>query len=231
MEKNLDNTQKIGKLFIVATPIGNLEDITLRALRILKEVDLVACEDTRVTRKLLAHYNIETQPIAYHQHTSDARIQKIVDEILAGKNVAVVTDAGTPGVSDPGNILVATAIDNDIVVLPIPGASALASIISIAGIDMQQFSFLGFPPHKKGRETYFKKVAASDMPVIYYESPHRVIKNLEMLQKFSPEKKIIVGRELTKMFEQVVRGNTEEVLTYFAQNPSKIKGEFVIVVY
>jgi 16S rRNA (cytidine1402-2'-O)-methyltransferase len=223
--------ENCGKLYIVATPIGNLEDITLRALRVLKEVDMVACEDTRVTRKLLSHYNIETQAIVYHQHTKDDKIAKIISQILEGKNVAVVTDAGTPGVSDPGNILVAEAIANDIVVLPIPGASALASIVSVAGIDMQQFSFLGFPPHKKGRETYFKKVAASEIPVIYYESPHRVIKNLEMLAKFSTDKKIILGRELTKMFEQVVRGNIAEVLEYFAANPTKIKGEFVIIVH
>lgn len=221
----------IGTLYIVATPIGNLEDITLRALRILKDVDFVACEDTRVTRKLLNHYNIATPAIVYHQHTKDDKIQKIIDELLVGKNVALVTDAGTPGVSDPGNILVAEAIVNDIVVLPIPGASALASIISIAGIDMQQFTFLGFPPHKKGRETYFKKVSALEIPVIYYESPHRVLKNLEMLAKFSTGKKIILGRELTKMFEEVVRGSIEEVQAYFANNPTKIKGEFVIVVY
>ncbi|MDD5464374.1 MAG: 16S rRNA (cytidine(1402)-2'-O)-methyltransferase [Candidatus Moranbacteria bacterium] len=231
MTENLNNSQEIGKLFIVATPIGNLEDITLRSLRILKEVDMVACEDTRVTRKLLNHYSIETQAIVYHQHTKDDKIKKIIDEILAGKNVAVVTDAGTPGVSDPGNILVAEAIANNIIVLPIPGASALASIISVAGIDMQQFTFLGFPPHKKGRETYFKKVAASEIPVIYYESPHRVIKNLTLLLEFAPQKKIILGRELTKMFEEVVRGSIEEVLEYFSKNPSKIKGEFVIVVY
>ncbi len=223
--------EKIGTLFIVATPIGNLEDITLRALRVLKEVDLVACEDTRVTRKLLNHYNIATQAIVYHQHTKDDKIQKIMDEMLAGKNVALVTDAGTPGVSDPGNILVAEAIANGIIVLPIPGASALASIISVAGIDMQQFTFLGFPPHKKGRETYFKKVSALEIPVIYYESPHRVLKNLEMLAKFSVDKKIIVGRELTKMFEEVVRGSIEEILAYFESNPTKVKGEFVIIVH
>ena len=223
--------EKIGKLYIVATPIGNLEDITLSALRILKEVDLIACEDTRVTRKLLSHYNIETQAIVYHQHTKDDKIQKIIDEILAGKDVAVVTDAGTPGVSDPGNILVAEAFANNIIVLPIPGASALASIISVAGIDMQQFTFLGFPPHKKGRETYFKKVSILDIPVVYYESPHRVIKNLEMLLKFAPNKKIILGRELTKMFEEIIRGNISEVLEYFANNPSKVRGEFVVIVH
>jgi 16S rRNA (cytidine1402-2'-O)-methyltransferase len=225
-----------GILYIVATPIGNLEDITLRAIRILKEVDIIACEDTRVTRKLLHHYTIVTDVIAYHQHTSDDRIEKIISQIMEGKNVAIVTDAGTPGVSDPGNILVAQAISRGIITLPIPGPSALASIVSIAGIDMQQFIFLGFPPHKKGRETYFKKVIALQIPVIYYESPHRVIKNLEMLAKLSlesqlAEKNIIIGRELTKMFEQVVRGNIKDVIQYFANNPTKIKGEFVVIVH
>ncbi|EKD58648.1 MAG: hypothetical protein ACD_56C00078G0005 [uncultured bacterium] len=220
-----------GKLYIVATPIGNLEDITLRALRILKEVDLIACEDTRVTRKLLNHYDITTHCIAFHQHSDNEKISKIVDDLKNGKNIALVTDAGTPGVSDPGNKLVEAAIENDIEVQPIPGASAVASIVSVAGVDMQQFCFLGFPPHKKGRETYFKKVAAFEMPVIFYESPHRVLKNLEMLQQFAPDKKIILGRELTKMFEQTVRGSIGDVLKYFQENPSKVKGEFVIVVY
>ena len=222
---------EFGKLYIVATPIGNLEDMTLRALRLLKEVDLIACEDTRVTRKLLNHYSIGTSCIAFHQHSDNEKIQKLIADLKDGKNIALVTDAGTPGVSDPGNILVKAAIENDVIVLPIPGASAIASIVSVAGIDMQQFTFLGFPPHKKGRETYFKKVSASEIPVIYYESPHRVIKNLEMLAKFSENKKIILGRELTKMFEEVVRGEIAEVLEYFAENPTKIKGEFVIVVY
>lgn len=227
-----------GTLFIVATPIGNLEDITLRALRILKEVDLIACEDTRVTKKLLNHYSIDTKCITYQQHTSSDKIGNIIKDLKEGKNIALVTDAGTPGVSDPGNKLVEAAIEADIVVLPIPGASAIASMISIAGIDMQQFTFLGFPPHKKGRETYFKKVSASEIPVMYYESPHRVIKNLEMLQKFSVGlpagrhgKKIILGRELTKMFEEVVRGSIEDVLKYFQENPSKVKGEFVVIVH
>ena len=254
-----------GKLYIVATPIGNLEDITLRGLRILEESDLIACEDTRVTRKLLNHYNITTSCTAYHQHSGTDKTAQIVAQILEGKNVALVTDAGTPGVSDPGNILVEAAIAAGIIVLPIPGASALASIISIAGIDMQQFTFLGFPPHKKGRETYFKKVAASNVPVIYYESPHRVLKNLELLnelcschpaldagssltlksgkvldsrfrsndnviQSCENTKKIILGRELTKMFEEVVRGSIDDILKYFQENPSKVKGEFVIIV-
>ncbi|EKE18472.1 MAG: hypothetical protein ACD_9C00324G0001 [uncultured bacterium] len=235
---------KNGILYIVATPIGNLEDITLRALRILKEVDLIACEDTRVTRKLLNHYSIATHSIAFHQHTDSEKTQKIIEDLKGGKNIALVTDAGTPGVSDPGNKLVEAAIAAEIIVLPIPGASAIASIVSVAGIDMQQFTFLGFPPHKKGRETYFKKVAASKIPVMYYESPHRVLKNLELLAELSKTefdseseknsgkaKKIILGRELTKMFEEVVRGSIEEVLKYFQEIPSKVKGEFVIIVH
>lgn len=237
---------ELGKLYIVATPIGNLEDITLRALRILKEVSLIACEDTRVTRKLLSYYSISTQTISFHQHSDTDKIEKLVEQLKEGKDIALVTDAGTPGVSDPGNKLVEAAFEAEIVVVPIPGASALASIISVAGIDMQQFCFLGFPPHKKGRETYFKKVAASDIPVMYYESPHRVLKNLELLKELlevkppiggltskdtSKKKKIILGRELTKMFEQILRGSIEDTMQYFQENPSKIKGEFVIIVY
>lgn len=220
-----------GTLYIVATPIGNLEDITLRALRILKEADLIACEDTRVTSKLLKHYSISKPSVSFHQHTKVAKTGALVERILAGENVALVTDAGTPGVSDPGNILVAEAVKNEISVVPIPGASALASMVSVAGIDMQKFVFLGFPPHKKGRETFFREAADAEYPVIYYESPHRVLKNLAKLAEFAPAKQIILGREITKMFEQVVRGEINEILTYFAQNPGKIKGEFVIIVY
>lgn len=220
-----------GILYIVATPIGNLEDITLRALRILKEVDLIACEDTRVTGKLLSHYSISKPTTSLHHHSGKAQFEKIISELEAGKSVAFVSDAGTPGVSDPGNKLVEEVLAAGFEIVPIPGVSALATIISVSGSDMQQFSFFGFPPHKKGRETFFKKVSASEIPVVYYESPHRVIKNLEMLGEFSQDKKIIVGRELTKMFEQIVRGTVEEILEYFKQNPTKIKGEFVVVVH
>ena len=220
-----------GILYIVATPIGNLEDITLRALRILKESDAIACEDTRVTSRLLSHYNISKPLISFHQHSKDNKINVLVEKLLAGDNIALVTDAGTPGVSDPGNILVEEAVKNEINVVPIPGVSAVAALISVAGIDMQKFTFLGFPPHKKGRETFFKEVASLEYSVMYYESPHRVIKNLTLLSQLAPEKKIILGRELTKMFEQVVRGNIDDILCYFEENPGKIKGEFVIIAY
>ena len=222
---------KNGTLYIIATPIGNLEDITLRALRILKEVDLVACEDTRVTSKLLSHYNISKPLISLHHHSGQNQFEKIITELSSGKNVAYVSDAGTPGISDPGNKLVEAAINENIKVVPIPGATALAAIVSVSGIDMQSFVFLGFPPHKKGRETFFKKVSAEELPVVYYDSPHRVLKNIELLENFSPEKHVIVGRELTKMFEEIVRGSTKEIKNYFESNPEKLKGEFAIIIH
>lgn len=219
-----------GTLYIVATPIGNLEDITLRALDILKKVGVIACEDTRVTAKLLARYEIKKPLISFHQHSQLSKFDKIITELKSGQDVALMTDAGTPGISDPGNKLVEEVIKNNIKIIPIPGPSALGAIISIAGIDMQRFIFLGFPPHKKGRETFFKEIAGAEYPVVYYESPHRVIKNLELLQNLSSGKKIILGRELTKMFEEIVRGSISDVLEYFQKNPDKIKGEFVIIV-
>jgi 16S rRNA (cytidine1402-2'-O)-methyltransferase len=204
--------------------------MTFRAVETLKMVDLVACEDTRVTKKLLNHYGVETPTISYFQHSKLAKISQIMEVLKSGKNVALVTDAGTPGVSDPGNKLVEQALVEQIRVVPIPGAAGLTALISVAGIDMQKFVFLGFPPHKKGRETFFKEVMASvekDLPVMFYESPHRILKALKSLGSL----KIIVGRELTKMFEEVVRGTAEEALQYFESHPEKTKGEFVIIVY
>lgn len=220
-----------GVLYIVATPIGNLGDITVRALEVLRQVDLVLSEDTRVTKKLLSHYEIATPTLSCHEHTEKGKLAQIIERLKAGESMALVTDAGTPGLSDPGNVLVLLALTSDIVVVPVPGVSALATMVSIAGIDMREFAFLGFPPHKKGRETFFKRLATSDIPVMYYESPHRVIKNLELLKTFAPEKKIILGRELTKLFEEVVRGNVETVVAYLLSDPNKTKGEFVIIAY
>jgi 16S rRNA (cytidine1402-2'-O)-methyltransferase len=220
-----------GILYIVATPIGNFEDVTLRALRILKEADLIACEDTRITRRLLDHYNIKSPMVSYHQHSKLQKIDFLINKLKEGKNIALVTDAGTPGISDPGNILVAEAVKNDIEIHPIPGPSALASIISVAGIDLQKFLFLGFPPHKKGRETYFKEIINLKYPAIYYDSPHRVIKNLELLKLLGCEKRIIIGREITKIFEEIIRGNISDILLYFKENPGKVKGEFAVIIY
>jgi len=227
-----------GILYIVATPIGNLKDITYRAVETLQMVDLIVCEDTRNSRKLLDHYEIKIPTMSFYQNIRKGgatkpvpKLDLIIQELKNGKNVALITDAGTPGISDPGNQLVASAVENEIVVVPIPGASTISAMISVAGIDLTQFVFLGFPPHKKGRETFFKKVVAFEIPVIYFESPHRVIKNLELLKSLSSEKKIILGRELTKMFEEIVRGNSQEVLEYFQNNQDKIRGEFVVIVY
>jgi len=229
---------EIGKLYIVATPIGNLEDITLRALRVLKEVDLILCEDTRVTKKMLDRYEIQKPLLSYHHHSKISRIEKIIEHLENGKNLALVSDAGTPGISDPGNELIAKLSPRAKLweipelssrIIPIPGASAITTLASVAGINMSKFSFLGFPPHKKGRETFFREVAEAKHPVIYFESPHRFLKNLELLEKFKPDAKLVVGRELTKMFEEIVRGEIGEIKKYFRDNQGKIKGEFVII--
>jgi 16S rRNA (cytidine1402-2'-O)-methyltransferase len=223
--------QKLGTLFIVATPIGNLGDMTLRALETLKAVDAILCEDTRVTSRLLAHYEIKRPLVSCHEHTDDSKLKQLIERLEQGESLAFVSDAGTPGLSDPGNKLVSLALESDIAVVPIPGVSALATLVSVAGIDMREFAFLGFPPHKKGRETFFRKVAATEMPVMYYESPHRVLKNLELLASFASGKRVIIGRELTKLFEEMVRGTIEEALTYFSEHPEKVKGEFVVIVF
>ncbi len=221
---------KQGTLYIIATPIGNLGDITYRAIQTLQEVDTIACEDTRVSGKLLAHYKITKPRIALHHHSTEKAIESLVSKMLSGESVAYISDAGTPGVSDPGNALVAAAVEKGISVIPIPGPSALTALLSIAGINTQTFCFMAYPPHKKGRQTFFKYIVDSTGPVIYYESVHRIVKNLELLSSIAPDREIIVGRELTKIFEQTKRGSVSEVLEYFHTNPSKVKGEFVILV-
>lgn len=220
-----------GTLFMVATPIGNLSDITLRTLETLKTVDAILCEDTRVTGKLLARYEIRQPLLSCHEHTDEEKLRVIVERLRSGESFAYVSDAGTPGLSDPGNRLVERAVAGGITVVPIPGASALGAIVSIAGIDMREFIFKGFPPHKKGRQTFFQALADSELPVVYYESPHRVVKNLTLLQELTSRKNVIIGRELTKVFEEVVRGNIVDGLRYFTEHPQKVKGEFVIIAY
>jgi 16S rRNA (cytidine1402-2'-O)-methyltransferase len=227
-----------GILYIVATPIGNLEDITYRAIKTFMEADLIVCEDTRITKRILDQYHIKTKITPFYKfqrrggaRKPDPNFDLIINEIGSGKSIAFVTDAGTPGISDPGNRLVSKAVESGITVIPIPGASALTTLASISGIDLTKFMFLGFPPHKKGRETFFKEVACFKCPVIYYESPHRLVKNLDLLSGLAPEKNIILGRELTKMFEEVVRGTVSEVLDYFKDNKDKVRGEIVVIVY
>ena len=204
--------KKFGKLFIVATPIGNLEDITLRALCVLKEVDLILCEDTRVTKKLLDRYEIKKPLLSYHHHSKLSRVEKIIEHLENGKNLALVSDAGTPGISDPGNELIASILENNAEIknrFRFPGPSALAAIASVAEINMSRFLFMGFPPHKKGRETFFREFAEAKYPIVYFESPHRVLKNLELLAKFKPDAKLVIGRELTKMFEETKEGKCQ----------------------
>jgi len=225
--------------YIVATPIGNLEDISQRALRILKEVDFILCEDTRVTKKLLGKYEIATPTISYHSFSNDFKIQKILDLLEEGKNLALVSDAGTPAISDPGFHLVARIrkeFGERVVIIPLPGPSALITALSASGLPTDNFLFLGFLPRKKGRQTLLKEIAASTRTVAFYESPHRVLKTLTLLREHLEEigraknAKIIIARELTKIFEQFVSGDITEVLEYFQNHPGKIKGEFVIII-
>lgn len=225
-----EESSESGILFVVATPIGNMEDITLRALRILSECELIVCEDTRVAKKLLFRHGVSKPLLAIPQRAASQKVCRVIEAIGKGKNVALTTDAGTPGISDPGNEVVEKVIEAGFAVSPVPGPSALGAILSVAGVNAQEFLFKGFPPHKKGRETFFRSVAESNIPIIYYDSPYRVLKNLELLASLSPEKRIVIGRELTKMFEEVRRGSVLEVLEYYKNNSGKVKGEFVVLV-
>ena len=220
-----------GTLSVVATPIGNLEDITLRALRVLKEVDYVLCEDTRVTGKLLAHYDIKAKLKRYDAHASEKMHEEVLADLAEGKHVAFVSDAGTPGVSDPGVMLVARAREAGVRVDGIPGASAVTTAFSIAGIVGNQFSFLGFVPHKKGRKTFFESLATYDHPVIFFESTHRILKTLQSLAELAVNQTVNchIGRELTKMHEEMLVGTPQEILDILEGEPVRQKGEFVVI--
>lgn len=219
-------------LYVTATPIGNLEDVTLRALRILKEVDFILCEDTRVTKKLLNHYEINTPTISYHSHSKLSKVDKIFELLKEGKNLALVSDAGTPAISDPGSQLIKQIREElpEVKIEVLPGASALTSAFSISGILGGTFTFLGFLPHKKGRETLFKKIASEKETFVFYESPHRILKTLESLKKFSPNKEVTIARELTKIHEEVLKGTPKELTEIFELKPEKVRGEFVVIV-
>lgn len=222
-----------GILYIVSTPIGNLEDITLRALRVLKEVDIVLCEDTRVTQKLLKHYDIDTKTQSYHANSKLTRIDQIQNLLEEGKSLALVSDAGTPIISDPGILLVQELYKRvtDINIIPIPGASALLSAVVASGVNMHEFTFLGFVPHKKGRETMFKNIASSKLACVFYESVHRIEKTLEALsQHLDSERVVVVMREISKLYEERISGTPEYVLEYFKNNTDKVRGEFVVIV-
>lgn len=221
-----------GSLSIVATPIGNLEDITLRALRVLKEADVIFCEDTRVTKKLLAHYDIHTKTVRCDANKEAIAAADIIARIDAGEKVAYVTDAGTPGISDPGAYLVSRVREElpEARIDAIPGASSLTAALSVAGITEHSFRFLGFLPHKKGRQTLFKEIAAAEEPIIFLESTHRIMKTLESLVAYAPQKSVILCRELTKKFEEVVTGSPEEVKAALATDANRHRGEFVVIV-
>ncbi len=239
----------MGTLYIVATPIGNLKDITLRALEVLKGADVILCEDTRLTRKLLDHYTIQTPVISYHQHSSPARIDEIFRLLEKGSALALVSDAGTPGISDPGNKLIHLLVNkfigssqkasletqsesehkNPPTIVPIPGPSAVSAAASISGFPMDKFLFLGYPPTKKKRNKFFQEIAKSSHPVVCYESPHRILKTLEELRRAAGGgRSAVVCRELTKKFESIYRGTIDEVTEHIQRDP--IKGEYTVVV-
>jgi 16S rRNA (cytidine1402-2'-O)-methyltransferase len=221
----------MSKLSIVATPIGNMEDITLRALRTLKECDVIYAEDTRVISKLLARYEIK-KPLQRLDATTEAKkAEEVIARLESGEHVVYVSDAGTPGISDPGSRLVAIVCEQlpEVIIEAIPGASALTAALSIAGLDTEHFTFLGFLPHKKGRQTALKALAESETPVVLYESPHRILKLLEELQGMEISH-VTVARELTKVHEEMLRGTPSELLTHFATHPDTVRGEFVVIV-
>jgi 16S rRNA (cytidine1402-2'-O)-methyltransferase len=217
----------IGKLYIVATPIGNLEDITLRAIETLKNADLVLAEDTRVAGKLLSHLSVKKPIWRFDEYANSASYEKIKGLLEEGKNIAFVSDAGTPNIADPGAKLVAFIRQNapKADIIPLPGPSAVVTALSASGLNADKFTFLGYPPHKKGRQTFFKELAhIKTRPVVFYESPHRLAKTLEALG----EAEVIVAKELTKIHEEVWRGKASEALKYFTKE--KGRGEFVIII-
>jgi 16S rRNA (cytidine1402-2'-O)-methyltransferase len=229
----MDSSEKL-KLYIVATPLGNLKDITLRAVEVLKSVSLIACEDTRVSQKLLNHYQIKTKTISYHQHSTAAKVDFLLDKLAEVGETAVITDAGTPGISDPGNLLVEAVVrkfGDKCQIIPIPGPSAVISLLSVSGLPADGFLFLGFLPHKKGKETLVKRIVESEETVVFYESTHRIIKTLEKLGEImfpDSNRRIVVGRELTKKFETIYRGNIRQILDKLSTDSTK--GEFVVAV-
>lgn len=223
-------------LSVVATPIGNLEDITLRAIRILKQATYIYAEDTRHAKRLLSHHDIHTPMRSYHAHTSDHGLQTIIEELKDGAHIALITDAGTPAISDPGSELVRVARKEvpDIVIEAIPGASALTAALSVSGLISKEFTFLGFLPHKKGRQTAMEFICDAEYATVFYESTHRILKAMTELSVMCEQKKVtkhvIIVREITKMFEEVIEGTAEKVRTVLSNHPQKQRGEFVVIV-
>jgi 16S rRNA (cytidine1402-2'-O)-methyltransferase len=218
-----------GKLFIVPTPIGNLEDITFRAIKVLKEVNLILAEDTRTSNKLLQHYNINTPMQSHHMHNEHKTLDGIVRRLKNGEQIALISDAGTPAISDPGFLLSRACVEQGIEIECLPGATAFVPALVNSGLPNDRFVFEGFLPIKKGRQTRLNDLAEETRTMVFYESPHKLLKTLsQFVTYFGPERPISVSRELTKMYEETIRGNTSEVLEYFKSKTPK--GEFVIVV-
>ncbi|TFB11002.1 16S rRNA (cytidine(1402)-2'-O)-methyltransferase [Candidatus Marinimicrobia bacterium MT.SAG.2] len=215
-------------LYIVATPIGNLEDISFRAVETLKTVDVVACEDTRRTGKLLNHYEIHTKMTPYHDHNKEHKTPSLIEMLKNGKSIALVSDAGTPSISDPGFYLIREAIKNELQISPIPGPSALISAAIVSGLSINRFSFEGYLPRKKGRTKRLKQLAEYDVTIVIFEGPHRILKTLRDLRSFLGDRKAAIGREMTKINEEFLRGNLSDLIAIFAER--KPKGEFVILV-
>jgi len=219
----------IGKLFLVPTPIGNLEDMTFRAIRILKEADIILAEDTRTSAPMLKHFGIDKKAYSHHQHNEHQATSEIIKFLKEGKNVALISDAGTPAISDPGFFLVREAIKNELEVECLPGATAFVPALVNSGLPSDSFVFEGFLPVKKGRQTRFKKLAEEDRTIVLYESPHRLLKTLEEFgQYLGTDRQASVSRELTKLYEETVRGTLEEIKSYYENNI--LKGEFVICI-
>jgi len=218
------------KLYIVATPIGNLQDITLRALVALKEADLILCEDTRHTLKLLNHFEIKKPLLSYHQHSQLQKIEQIIQLLQEGKTLALVSDAGTPGVCDPGNKLIEAVLEKlpAAQIIPIPGSSALATLLSVAGIEIDRFLFLGFLPIKKHRQDFLRQIVESPYPVVFYESPYKILKTLKEIEKLKPDLKTVIAKELTKMFEKIYRGGLKEVIEQIEKD--KPRGEYAVII-
>lgn len=217
-------------LYIVPTPIGNLEDITLRAIRILSEVNIIACEDTRVTKKLLNHFEISDKKlISYHNYNEKTVSNKLLEYLKDSQNIALVSDAGSPGISDPGYRLINKCIQNNIKIEPLPGPTAIIPAISASGFPIHQFTFMGFPPQKKGRKTFLNEVISSDKTIILYESVHRIIKLLDELHQLVPEKNLCLAKELTKIYEEFLRGTPLQIKNQLLE-ANKVKGEFVLII-
>ncbi|MDE2392686.1 MAG: 16S rRNA (cytidine(1402)-2'-O)-methyltransferase [Cytophagales bacterium] len=219
------------KLYLVPTPIGNLEDITLRAIRVLGEVDGILAEDTRNSGQLLKHLNISKPLYSHHAHNEHTGVPGVIKMLKEGKSLALISDAGTPGISDPGYLLVKACVDNGIEVESLPGATAFVPALVNSGFPTDRFVYEGFLPHKKGRQTRWKALAEEERTIVLYESPHRLVKALEQIIEFiAADRLVMVGRELSKMHEQMVRGTATEVLAYFTAHPDKVRGEIVIVI-